>query len=235
MTITKYNKDIINFAEPLIDKNLTLKFLKIALDKNFPGEGDLVKKFEKKIQKLVKKKYVISCSNGTSAIYLALKSLGVKKGDEVLIPNITFQATANAVKITGAKPVLVDVLYSNLLMDPIDLKKKINSRSKVIIPVHVSGRGSNINKILKIAKDNKLKLVEDAAEAFMSKYNNKFLGTFGDVGCYSFAPNKIITTGQGGAVVTSDPKIFKILSKLKDQGRNKKKKLHRASIRYRWI
>ena len=223
MTITKYNKDIINFAEPLIDKNLTLKFLKIALDKNFPGEGDLVKKFEKKIQKLVKKKYVISCSNGTSAIYLALKSLGVKKGDEVLIPNITFQATANAVKITGAKPVLVDVLYSNLLMDPIDLKKKINSRSKVIIPVHVSGRGSNINKILKIAKDNKLKLVEDAAEAFMSKYNNKFLGTFGDVGCYSFAPNKIITTGQGGAVVTSDPKIFKILSKLKDQGRNKKK------------
>ena len=123
--ITKKN-NLINFAEPTIDVSLTLKMLKKALKNNFPGEGDLVKIFEKKISKLLKVKYVLTCTNGTSSIFLALKSLGLKAGDEVLIPNITFQATANAVRLTGAKAVLVDVLPDNLLMDPNDLKKKIN-------------------------------------------------------------------------------------------------------------
>jgi perosamine synthetase len=221
--ITKKN-NLINFAEPTIDVSLTLKMLKKALKNNFPGEGDLVKIFEKKISKLLKVKYVLTCTNGTSSIFLALKSLGLKAGDEVLIPNITFQATANAVRLTGAKPVLVDVLPDNLLMDPNDLKKKINKHSKAIIPVHVSGRGANIKNILKIAKKNKLFLVEDAAEAFMSKFEKKYLGTYGDIGCYSFAPNKIITTGQGGIVVTNKRKIYQSLIKLKDQGRNQKKK-----------
>ena len=206
-----------------IDIPLTLKMLKIALNKNFPGEGELVKKFETKISKLLKVKHVLTCSNGTASIFLALKSIGVKKGDEVLIPNITFQATANAVKLTGAKPVLVDISPENLLMDPKDLKNKINKHSKAIIPVHVSGRGSNIKKLLKIAKEKKISLIEDAAEAFMSKFEKKFLGTYGEIGCFSFAPNKIITTGQGGIVITNNSKIYKSLHRLKDQGRIKNK------------
>ena len=220
----KQSKKYINFAEPVIDIPLTLKMLKIALNKNFPGEGELVKKFETKISKLLKVKHVLTCSNGTASIFLALKSIGVKKGDEVLIPNITFQATANAVKLTGATPVLVDISPENLLMDPKDLKNKINKYSKAIIPVHVSGRGSNIKKILKIAKEKKISLIEDAAEAFMSKFEKKFLGTYGAIGCFSFAPNKIITTGQGGIVITNNSKIYKSLLRLKDQGRIKNKK-----------
>ncbi len=226
------NNNTINFAEPFIDKNLTLKYLKIALNKNFPGEGNLVKIFEKKISKLLKVKYVLTCTNGTSSIFLALKSLGLKAGNEVLIPNITFQATANAVRLTGAKPVLVDVLPDSLLMDPNDLLKKINKHSKAIIPVHVSGRGSNIRNILKIAKKKKLYLVEDAAEAFMSKFGKNYLGTYGDLGCYSFAPNKIITTGQGGIVVTNKRNIYESLIKLKDQGRNQKKDI---SIEHQYL
>ena len=138
--------------------------------------------------------------------------------DEVLVPNITFPATANAVKLTGAKVVLVDVNKNDLLINIDDLKK-ITRKTKAIIPVHVSGRGGNILELIKFAKSKRIKVIEDAAEALTSKSGSRFLGTFGDAGCFSFAPNKIITTGQGGIIVTKDKKIFDSLKKLKDQGR----------------
>tara|TARA_B100001540_G_scaffold307148_1_gene320093 strand:- start:60 stop:1166 length:1107 start_codon:yes stop_codon:yes gene_type:complete len=206
-------------SEPSIPESRTIQLTKKVLKNNFPNEGNFTKLFEKKISKLLKVKYVVSATSGTVSIFLALKALGIKKGDEVIVPNITFPATANAVVLSGAKPVLVDINKDDLLINEKSLIKKINRRTKAIIPVHISGRGSNIKKILKIAKLKKIFVVEDAAEAFMSKVNKKYLGTFGDLGCFSFAPNKIITTGQGGVVVTNNKSIYKNLSKLKDQGR----------------
>ena len=216
------NKSI-KLAEPFIKKNDSLSILKKVLKSNYINEGKLTRDFEKKISKLLKIKYVITCTSGTTAIFLALKSIGIKNNDEVLVPNLTFPGTVNAVSLAGAKPVLVDIDKKSLLMDLKDLKKKINSKSKAIIPVHISGRGSNINELLKISKSKKIPVIEDAAEAFMSKLNGKNYGTFGIVGCFSFAPNKILTTGQGGLVVTNSNSIFKKLLKLKDQGRVGKK------------
>ncbi len=209
----------IRLAEPLIKQKDTIKILKTVLKSNYVNEGKLTRVFEKKISKLLNVKYVLTCTSGTIAIFLSLKAIGVKSKDEVLIPNLTFPATANAVSLTGAKPILVDINKKNLLFDLKELNKKINKKTKAIIPVHISGRGSNIKEVLKLAKLKKIHVIEDAAEAFMSKLNGKYYGTFGSVGCFSFAPNKIFTTGQGGIVVTNDKKIFKELSKLKDQGR----------------
>jgi len=206
-------------AEPLIETRETLNLTKKVLDLNFPNEGKFTKLFEKKLSKLLNVKYIVTTTSGTISIFLALKAAGIKKDDEVLVPNLTFPATANAVSLAGAKPVLVDIDKDNLLMNEESLIKKISRKTKAIIPVHVSGRGSNIDKIIKIAKAKKIHVIEDAAEAFMSKIKKKYLGTFGDAGCFSFAPNKIITTGQGGFVVTNNKLIYKNLQQLKDQGR----------------
>lgn len=206
-------------AQPIINLKESSKYIKKVLEKNFPNEGEQTRLFEKKICNFLKIKYAVCVTSGTTAIFLALKACGIKFGDEVIIPNITFPATANAVKMSGGKPVLVDVNPKTLLIDQKSLIKKINNRTKFVIPVHVSGRGSNINKILSICKKNSIKVIEDSAEAFGSKIKNKNLGTFGIAGCYSFAPNKIITTGQGGVVVSNDKKIYKKLIRLKDQGR----------------
>ena len=209
----------IEFSVPTINTKEVIKYTKKVLLNNFPNEGEATKIFQKKIKNILKSRYVITTTSGTSAIFLALKSLNVQGKDEVIVPNITFPATANAVRMAGAKLVLVDVNPKNLLIDINSLKKKINKKTKAIIPVHVSGRGENIQKIIKICKRKNIRVIEDAAEAFGSKYKKKFLGNFGDFGCFSFAPNKIITTGQGGVVVTSNKSNYQKMLKIKDQGR----------------
>lgn len=209
----------IPFAQPLININDTTSKIKKVLIENFPNEGSQTKEFEKILCKFLKVKYAVSTTSGTTAIFLALKANGIKHNDEVIIPNITFPATANAVTMAGAKPVLVDINPHNVLIDEKSLIKKINKKTKCVIPVHVSGRGSNIKKIVTICKRKSIKVIEDAAEALGSKNGKKFLGTFGNAGCFSFAPNKIITTGQGGVVVTNNKKTYLNLIRLKDQGR----------------
>ncbi|MBU1031637.1 DegT/DnrJ/EryC1/StrS family aminotransferase [Patescibacteria group bacterium] len=208
----------ISWWEPIIgDKE------KILVDKvlksNFLNDGELTAKFEKKVASLVGSKYAIAVTSGTMAIYLALKAVGVGRDDEVIIPDMTFIATANAVEMCGAKPVLVDVDPETLTIDMQGIKKAITKKTKAIIPVHVSGRPADINEVLKIAKENNLFVIEDAAEAFMSKYKGRYLGTYGDTGCFSFSPPKIITTGQGGIIVTNNTKIYQSLKELKDHGR----------------
>jgi perosamine synthetase len=195
------------------------KNIKRVIKLNYPNQGLFTKQFENKISKLLKIKYVVAVPSGTVAIYLALKAIGVKINDKVVVPNITFMATANAVTMVGAKVILVDVDKNNLGICMVSLKKIIiKNKIKAIIPVHVSGRASNILDVIKLAKKNKINVIEDAAEAFYSK-NTSFLGTLGDLGCFSFSPNKIITTGQGGAVVTNNKKNYLNLLKLRDQGR----------------
>ena len=211
-------------TNPIINTTDTLRLIKICLDKNFPNENVLTKKLENILKKLLKVRHVILTTSGTSAIYLALRANDIGKGDEVIIPNITFPATANAVHMTGAKVILADVCQENLLLNVDLIKTKFSKKTKAIIPVHISGRGNNIINLKKFADKKKVTIIEDAAEALGSRYKNKSLGTFGACGCFSLAPNKIITTGQGGILVTNDKKLYKKIILLRDQGRYRDKK-----------
>jgi perosamine synthetase len=208
----------ISWWEPEIGRK-EYKLIQSVLKSNFPNEGKLTTEFENKIQDLLKVKYAVAVTSGTAAIFLSLKALGIGHGDEVIVPDLTFIATANAVVMSGATPILVDVDNESLTIDTVLLRKAITPRTKAIIPVHVSGRASNMKQLKKIARENKLFIVEDAAEAFTSKYNGRFLGTIGDAGCFSFSPAKTITTGQGGVIVTNNTKLALKLRELKDQGR----------------
>ena len=145
--MSQNSKKKIILAEPSIPRSKTLSYLKKVLKENFPNEGKYTRIFENKLSKLLNVKYVVACTSGTISIFLGLKALGVRREDEVLVPNITFPATLNAISLLGAKPVLVDVNKETLLMSVENLKKKINKKTKAILPVHISGRGSNIKEI----------------------------------------------------------------------------------------
>src|SRR5262249_43339332 len=182
-------------------------------------EGGVTAEFERRIAGLVGARHAVASTSCTTALYLALKALDVGVGDEVLVPDITFIATANAVTMTGAKPVLVDVDPATLTIDMASAVKAITSATKAIMPVHVSGRGAAVAPVLAGGKRYGRPAVEAAAEALGSHHHGKPLGTFGRLGCFSFSPNKTITTGQGGMIVTDDDDLLVRLHQLKDQGR----------------
>lgn len=198
---------------------IELKYLKDVLSKNFPNEGEYTEKFTQEIARLLDVKYALAVTSGSAALFLALKALGIGHNDEVIVPDLTFIATPNAVDMSGAKPVLIDIEPERLTICPEALKKAITPQTKAVIPVHISGRAANMPEILKICHDNSIAVIEDAAEAFLSKSMGQCLGTFGEIGCFSLSPAKTITTGQGGLIVTNNDKLFNILRPLKDQGR----------------
>ena len=179
--------------------------------------GGLIDSFEKKIKNFTKAKYCVATVNGTSALHIGLKLVGVNANDEVLVPSFSFVSTANSILYCGANPHFVDIEESSLGIDGhklyIYLKSLTNKKTgriiKAIMPVHVFGHAVNMKNIIKISKKFNIKIVEDAAEALGSYYNNKHLGTFGDVGVLSFNGNKIITTGAGGAIITNNKKLGK--------------------------
>ncbi|MBI2617401.1 DegT/DnrJ/EryC1/StrS family aminotransferase [Candidatus Gottesmanbacteria bacterium] len=211
-------KKYIHWWQPQITPH-EYSYVKNVLDSGFINEGDMTEKFERKIALLLHSKYAVATSSGTIALFLSLASLEIGPGDEVIIPDITFIATANAVSLTGANSVLVDIDPESLLVDPKSIEKAITKKTRAIIPVHISGRGANMTVIKKIAQKYHIFIVEDACEAFLSMYHGRFLGTYGTLGCFSFSPNKTITTGQGGMVVTDDERLYWRLKELKDQGR----------------
>ena len=190
-----------------------------VLDSNFLNDGEFTTQFEKMLSNLLGCKHVVAVTSGTSALFLALAANGIGPGDEVIVPDITFIATANAVSMTGAKPVLVDIDPDTLNLSPAEFKKAISSKTKAVIPVHISGRPADMPAILEIAKGHDLVVIEDAAEALLSKLDGKCLGTHGKSGILSFSPNKTITTGQGGVILTDDDVLEVRLRELKDQGR----------------
>jgi perosamine synthetase len=175
--------------------------------------------FERRCADLLGVRHAVATTSGTSAIFLALAGLGVGHGDEVIVPDVTFIATANAVTLTGATPILVDVAPETLMLDPLAVERAVTSRTKAVVPVHVSGRAAAIERIVEIANRRGVHVVEDAAEALISRHDGRCLGTFGTAGCFSFSPNKTVTTGQGGLVVTADDALAVRLRELKDQGR----------------
>jgi len=194
-------------------------FVADVIDSGFLNDGSVTTCFERQIAELLGCKYAVATTSGTSAIFLALASLGIQPGDEVLVPDVTFIATANAVSLTGARPVLVDIDPRTLNLDPVSAERVITPFTKAIVPVHVSGRAADLDTISNLAKKYGLLVIEDAAEALLSKHQGKYLGTFGVAGCFSLSPNKTITTGQGGLVATNNDELHGRLRELKDQGR----------------
>jgi len=190
-----------------------------VLASNYINDGEVTEEFTRAIAKLVDAKFAVGVTSGTAAIYLSLVALGIAQGEEVIVPDMTFIATANAVSMTGATPVLVDVDPGTLNISVAAIEAAITSKTKAVVPVHVSGRAADMESILRVCRQRNLAVVEDAAEAFCSRHNGRHLGTFGQTGCFSFSPNKVITTGQGGVIVTDDEVIFHRLRELKDQGR----------------
>jgi perosamine synthetase len=198
-----------------------IDFLREVVGSDYFNDGEWTRRFEDEVAQRVGARFAVATTSGTTALYCALKALGIGPGDEVLVPDITFAATANAVSMAEATVVLVDVDPITLAMCPDDCRRRISPRSRAIIPVHVSGRGGTIRAIAEVGAEKSIPLVEDAAEALLSRHRDRFLGTYGALGCFSFSPNKTLTTGQGGMVVTDDPSLCDKLRALKDQGRTK--------------
>lgn len=190
-----------------------------VLDSNYLNDGELTARFEHELAERVGCRHVVAVTSGTAALFLVLSAMGIGPGDEVIVPDVTFIATANAVTMSGARPVLVDVEPGTLNIDPEAVRRAITPRTKALMPVHVSGRSVDLPALAAIAREHRLRLIEDAAEALLSRVGGRCLGTIGDAGCISLSPNKTITTGQGGAVFTDDEALFVRLRELKDQGR----------------
>ena len=181
--------------------------------------GNEADELEKKLAKYVGAKYAVVCNSGTSALHATLLTLGIGPGDEVIVPSFSFIATANCVLMVGARPVFADIEEETYGLDPEDVLKKITDRTKAIIPVHVGGQPCRIKELKQLADDYNLFLIEDACEALGAKVGNKMVGTFGEVGVYSFCQNKMITTGDGGAMVTNNPHIYRILKRIVNHGK----------------
>lgn len=209
----------IAFYEPTMGRS-ELPRVQEVLETDFLNEGDVTAQFERSLAALLGVRHVVTTTSGTTALFAALVAAGIRAGDEVLVPDITFIATANAVTMTGAIPVLVDVDADSLTMSPSAASAAITAKTRAMIPVHVSGRAAELATLVQIARRHDLKMIEDAAEAFTSRSSDgRCLGTIGDAGCFSFSPNKLITTGQGGAVATNDDALADRLREFKDQGR----------------
>lgn len=180
--------------------------------------GKRVRDFESQMRTYLKVKHVISVNSGTAALHAALLAAGVKQGDEVLIPSFTFVATANAVVASGGKPVFVDIKKNDYTIDVSDLKSKITSKSKAVIPVHLYGHPSDMDELGEIAEKHSLDIIEDACQSLGSTYKKKQTGTFGTMGCFSMYASKVLTAGEGGAVATDSDELADKLKMIRNHG-----------------
>ena len=210
-------------AESILGKDELNNLTKCIKSNWISSTGKFIPEFERKFSKYLGGGYAVAVSNGTTAIELALASLGVKRGDEVILPNFTFAATINAVLNVGAKPVLVDCDKETWTLDIKKVLNAINKKTKVILPVHIYGQAAKIDELKKIAKKYKILIVEDSAEALGSTYKKRKIGLDGHCSTFSFFPNKLITTGEGGMVIFKKLKDSLKARILLNQGRSPKK------------
>jgi len=218
------NKIKIPVAEPSLGKEELNNVTEAVKSGWISSKGKFIPEFEEKFAQYCGAKYGVAVSNGTIALHLALTALGIGKGDEVIVPTITFIATANAITYTGAKPVFVDSHPEYRCIDPEKIEEKITLKVKAIIPVHLYGHPCDMEPIMKIAKKYNLYVIEDAAEAHGAEYKGRKVGSFGDISCFSFFGNKIITTGEGGMCLTNDKKLAERMRILRNQGMNPQKR-----------
>lgn len=231
-----------------MDKAEILRELGRIFDLGYIGLGSKTKEFEEKFAKYIGVKYAVALNSATAALHLACLALGIKKGDEVIVPAMTFVSTGLAPLYCGAKPVFADIEEDTLCIDPKDIEKKITNlpagrqeKLKAIIVVHYGGHACKMDEILRLAKKYKLYIIEDAAHACGAKYlpagrqgKNKMLGSIGKMGCFSFHAVKNLPTGDGGMITTDDKKIYTELLKLRWVGINKDTWARSVNKKYLW-
>ncbi len=204
--------------QPTLDGN-EKKYVMECLDSTWiSSKGDFISKFENEFRDYIGVEHANTVSNGTVALHLALVTLGIGPGDEVIVPSFTYIASVSTIVLTGATPVFVDSLPTSWQMDPEDVLRKITPQTKAIMVVHLYGHPCEMDAITKIARERNIFILEDCAEAFGSKYKGKHVGTFGDLSTFSFYGNKTITTGEGGMVVTNDETLYDRAYHLKMHG-----------------
>ncbi len=221
--MTPKKKKFIPISQPSIPDD-TLEYVKKSIDAGWlSSSGPFIHKFEENFAKFIGSKYAVATNSGTSAIHLALSSLGIKKGDEVIIPAFTMIATVLPILYTGATPVLVDAEPQTGNMNVSQVKKKITNRTKAIIPVHIYGHPVDMEPLIDLAHTHSLAIIEDAAEAHGAQYKLKntwkMVGGLGTIGCFSFYGNKIITTGEGGMAVTNNKQVAEKIKNLRNLAR----------------
>jgi dTDP-4-amino-4,6-dideoxygalactose transaminase len=216
---------------PVVDLKAQYSAIKDEIDSAISGIirdtsfilGEPVEAFEAAFAEYCGASRAVGCGNGTDALYLALRALGVGPGHEVIIPANTFIATSEAVSLTGARPVFADVQEDTSLVEPAGIADAITQRSVAIIPVHLYGQSADMDEILDIARRHGLKVVEDAAQAHGARYKGRRVGALGDAGCFSFFPGKNLGAyGDAGAIVASDDELADRLAMLRNHGRRKK-------------
>ena len=228
------NSNFIPIAEPWIGKEEEVLVLDALRSGWISSIGRYVGEFEDEFARFASAKHAITVSNGTAALHLALVALEIGPGDEIIIPDLTYIATANAVAYTGATPVLVDVDKDTWTIDPNKREDKINRRTKAIIPVHLYGHPADMDPIMAISRKHNLFVIEDAAEAHGAIYKNQVVGSIGTIGCFSFFGNKIITTGEGGMLTLNNNTLAEKIRILKNQGVSKTKKYFHPEIGFNY-
>lgn len=219
---------------PLLDGN-EKKYVDECLDSSWiSSRGHFVTDFENAFATYIGVKYATGVCNGTVAIHLAMVALGLGKNDEVIVPTFTYVASANPILMVGATPVFVDSKVDSWQMDPEDIRKKITSRTKAIVAVHLYGHPCDMEAIMQIAEEYNLIVIEDCAEAIGSEINGKKIGSIGHVACFSFFGNKTITCGEGGMVMTNDEKLYELLVHYKTQGVSKTREYWHDVVGYNY-
>jgi perosamine synthetase len=211
-------------AEPEIGEEELKNVIEAVKSGWVSSKGKFIEEFENLFAKYIGVKYGVATSNGTAALHLALAALNIEPHDEVIVPDLTFVATINAVLYVGAKPVIVDIDPNYWCLDPSKLREAITSRTKAIIPVHLYGHPCDMDAIMEVAVRHGLYVIEDSAEAHGAEYKGRKIGSFGHIACFSFYGNKIITTGEGGMCLTNDVELAEKMKILRDHGMDPKKR-----------
>lgn len=221
VNVVEFSKHYIPIAKPNLDGN-ELRYVTDCIVSNWiSSQGEYINKFEKSFAEFCCTKYALAVSNGTVALHLALLALDIKKDDEVIVPSFTWVSTVAAVRYVGANPVFIDCENDTLNMDPKLIESAITERTKAIIPVHIYGQPARMSEIKKICDTNGVRIIEDAAEAHGAKHASSMVGSIGEIGCFSFFGNKIITTGEGGMLTTDNYSLYERMKILRDHGKSK--------------
>lgn len=225
----------IPFNKPYIGKEEEEAIIKALRGGHLRGDGPCTRRVQKQMEEWLGIKHVLLTTSCTHALEMAMIVLDIGPGDEVIMPSFNFVSSANAVVLRGATPVFADILPDTMNIDPEDIRKKITPSTKVIIPVHYSGVGCNMDAIMEIADEHNLYIVEDAAQGIDAYYKNKPLGVIGDIGCYSFHDTKNITCGEGGAFLTNDDKIAEKAELIREKGTNRAAFFRGEVDKYSWV
>lgn len=228
------NRQHVALAQPQLSGNEYNYLMDAFLSTWISSTGKYVTQFEVNFSKYCGVQYGVATSNGTTALHLALTALGIGEGDEVIVPDITFAATINAVIYAGATPVIVDIEEDSWCIDPEEIEKAITPNTKAVIPVHIYGQPCDMGRICDIAKKHNLYIIEDCAEAHGAEWRGKKVGSFGDISCFSFFGNKVITTGEGGMCITDSKELNEKMRILRDHGMSRERKYYHEVVGFNY-